>query len=84
MLTSFAMVLAAGFVFGFVFGVEHKRKDTQPLVDRLWQYIEDLETDKRALTESLCRRQAFIPVEREVIASDGWWDSPPIVGKKPD
>jgi hypothetical protein len=80
MLTSFAMALAAGFMFG----VEHKRKDTQPLVDRLWQHIEDLETDKRALTESFCRRQVVSPVEREVIVSDGWWDSPPIVGKKPD
>ncbi len=47
---------------------------------RLWQHIEDLEADKRALTESLCRAEGkpFIPVKRaEKQASEGWFDAKP-------
>lgn len=47
---------------------------------RLWKQVEDLEADKRALTESLCRAQGkpFIPVHRgPTIPSDGWFDAKP-------
>lgn len=49
---------------------------------RLWQHIEDLESDKRALTESLCRAEGkpFIPVRRaDYTASEGWFDGKPSV-----
>lgn len=43
---------------------------------RLWQHIENLEHDKRALTESLCRAEGK-PVNllsTELIPSEGWFD----------
>ncbi len=47
---------------------------------RLWQHIEELEADKRALTESLCRAtgKPFItPGKHEMIPASGWFDARP-------
>ena len=46
---------------------------------KLWQHILDLEADKRALTESLCRAQGsiYIPPRSDKTVgppSDGWFD----------
>ena len=51
----------------------------QELEAKLWQYILDLEADKRALTESLCRAHGlpYIPIRNERPIgppSDGWFD----------
>ena len=59
---------------------EH-RQDHQ-YARRLWQHIDVLEGDKRALTESLCRAQGkpyISPIPQERIPSDGWFDGRPEV-----
>lgn len=47
---------------------------------RVWQLVEDLQNDNRALMESLCRAEGkpFIPAgKRETVPSDGWFDGKP-------
>lgn len=47
---------------------------------RVWQLVDELEADKRALTESLCRAEGkpFIPPRRETMQpSEGWFDAKP-------
>lgn len=50
----------------------------------LWQHINDLEADKRALTESLCRAEGkpFIRHNEPLKPSEGWWDGQPEVKAK--
>ena len=64
--------LIAAIAMGFAWWEQHST------ITRLWQHIDVLEGDKRALTESLCRASGkpyISPVPTERIPSDGWWDA---------
>lgn len=69
-------ILIAGYHVHLQQGVAQKR---------VWQLVDDLENDKRALTESLCRAQGkpFIPSGPRVLQpSAGWFDGKPVVTAK--
>ena len=71
--------LMAAIAMGFAW------RDQHSTITRLWQHIDILEGDKRALTESLCRAQGkpyISPTPQERIPSDGWFDGRPEVRVK--
>ncbi len=63
--------------------LEHQRELDR---EHIWQFMETIEGDKRALTESLCRAQGkpFISPGRQTLEpSPGWYDGPPEVKATP-
>lgn len=78
-------ICATGFLLVCVFAIADSRGNART-VAALWQHIAELEGDKRALTESLCRAEGrpFVPVTpAERIESEGWFDGKPEVVENP-
>lgn len=79
-----AIGLAALF-FGLYRAECEGSKARSGFIDSLWLRISDLEADKRALMESLCRAEGrpFISAQPKVLAeSPGWFDGQPEVVEK--
>lgn len=75
-----ALFIIAALEGAALFGTYHHGRQREKEHARLWRFVEELEADKRALTESLCRAEGkpFIPVARaERQPSDGWFDAKP-------
>lgn len=84
MMTLALIFAAIAIVEGFViFGGKQVLAEQAEEQQRLWTHVRELEHDKRALTESLCRAEGkpvnLIPIE--LIPSDGWYDGKPHIVK---
>ncbi len=88
MITAFSVFVVVIFAVAMIYGDWQTIVSLKTQVNRLWSQVADLEADKRALTESLCRANGtpYVQPRREstLIPGSGWYDAPDVVYRKPE